>query len=297
MADDATPSGGHGRSMRAAWARWSLRCRLVWRSLFRGGKRPRNSRIWRGDYPSWSSAAAASGGYDGGEILEKCRAAVLKVKTGEAAYERDSVLFDEVQYSWGLLAGLQFAAARNGGRLSVLDFGGSLGSTYFQNRAFLGRLPACEWHIVEQPNFVRVGQAEIADDQLRFHPSVAECVAARRPNVAILSSSLQYLPDPHAVLAEVALSGFDVVILDRTPFIPGPRDLLTVQTVPAKIYRASYPAWFFARDTVDAHFAAGYDLLARPPWWCSPPVYVNYEHLASWEGAIFVRKNQARPRT
>ena len=45
------------------------------------------------------------------------------MKNGEAVYERDSVLFDEIQYSWGLLAGLQKAALENDGKLCVLDFG------------------------------------------------------------------------------------------------------------------------------------------------------------------------------
>ena len=60
----------------------------------------------------------------------------FKVKNGEAVYERDSVLFDEIQYSWGLLAGLEKAALEHDGKLCVLDFGGSLGSTYYQNKQF-----------------------------------------------------------------------------------------------------------------------------------------------------------------
>ena len=31
-------------------------------------------------------------------VLEKCKNALLKVKNGEAAYERDSVLFNQIQY-------------------------------------------------------------------------------------------------------------------------------------------------------------------------------------------------------
>src|SRR5687768_8069562 len=73
-----------------------------------------------GPYPTWAQATAASKGYDQPEILEKVRSAALKVKRGEAVYERDSVLFDCIEYSWPLLAGLMWAAARGGGRLKVL---------------------------------------------------------------------------------------------------------------------------------------------------------------------------------
>lgn len=41
--------------------------------------------------------------------------ATLKVKRGEAVFERDSVLFDEIQYSWPVTAAL----IRNG-RLHLL---------------------------------------------------------------------------------------------------------------------------------------------------------------------------------
>src|SRR4051794_32795642 len=80
---------------------------------------------WAGDYPSWSAARAASSGYDDGGVLERVKTAALAVKEGRAVYERDSVLFDEVQYSWPLLAGLMWIAARSRGRLEVLDFGGA----------------------------------------------------------------------------------------------------------------------------------------------------------------------------
>lgn len=52
-----------------------------------------------GYYNSWIEAVAASTGYDTDLILEKTKAALLKVKNGEAIYERDSVLFNEIQYT------------------------------------------------------------------------------------------------------------------------------------------------------------------------------------------------------
>lgn len=270
--------------------RFRKRWKSFWRLIFRSRHQPKNSKIWCGDYSSWQAAEASSHGYDSEDILEKCRTAGMKVKMGEVAYERDSVLFDQVQYSWGLLAGLQLGAARNAGRLSVMDFGGSLGSTYFQNRRFLERLPRFEWNIVEQAQFVRVGQADFQDEALRFHHSIDACVKAQRPNVAVFSGSLQYLPDPHATLEEIIGHDFDVVIFDRTPFISAERDLLTVQTVPASIYLASYPSWFFSRKGLERHFETKYDLLTRTPSWCTSPAFINSTHLACWEGVIFVKK-------
>jgi putative methyltransferase (TIGR04325 family) len=76
-----------------------------------------------GDFASWDEAKRASIGYDIDIILKKTKESLLKVKKGEAIYERDSVLFDEIQYSWPLLAGLLWVAAQSSGDLNVLDFG------------------------------------------------------------------------------------------------------------------------------------------------------------------------------
>jgi putative methyltransferase (TIGR04325 family) len=201
-----------------------------------------------GDYRSWDEAKAASTGYDSEIILEKTKAALLKVKNGEAVYERDSVLFDKVQYSWPLLAGLLHVAAHSGGRLNVLDFGGSLGSTYFQNRLFLRGLREVRWNIVEQPHYVKAGKEYFEDGQLKFYTSVNECLAESRPNVAVLSSVLQYLESPYGVLAALLQSPCDIVIIDRTPFWERERDKICMEVVHASVYDARIPTWVFSLE-------------------------------------------------
>ena len=53
---------------------------------------------WQGDYASWEDAEQLSKGYDAVEIAEKVLASTLKVKNGEAVFERDSVIFDKIEY-------------------------------------------------------------------------------------------------------------------------------------------------------------------------------------------------------
>ena len=65
---------------------------------------------WIGNYANWQEAQIRSVGYDTEEILGSVRDSLLKVKNGEAIYERDSVVFDQIQYSWPLLAGLLFCS-------------------------------------------------------------------------------------------------------------------------------------------------------------------------------------------
>jgi len=92
---------------------------------------------WFGNYENWEAAEKQSVGYDDNLIIDKVLESTLRVKNGEFPYERDSVLFKEIHYDWPILACLMWVAARNGGKLNVLDFGGSLGSTYWQNKKFL----------------------------------------------------------------------------------------------------------------------------------------------------------------
>jgi len=112
---------------------------------------------WYSDFATWEEAKKKSGGYEAESILQKVKESLLKVKNGEAVYERDSVIFDKIEYSWELLAFLMWVAAQNGGKLNLIDFGGSFGSTYFQNKKFLEKLTNVSWNIVEQQNYVKVG--------------------------------------------------------------------------------------------------------------------------------------------
>ncbi|MDP2136964.1 MAG: methyltransferase, TIGR04325 family [Candidatus Didemnitutus sp.] len=218
---------------------------------------------YHGDYPDFAAARADSTGYEDGVILERTRVALHKVLRGEAAYERDSVTFEKLELPYPLLALLLRVAAENLGRLSVLDFGGSLGSTYFLCRRFLGGLPHVEWSIVEQPAHVALGQREFANQTLRFYPTIQDCRKERSPKVLLLSGVLQCLPEPWAFLKEAASEGFDWIIFDRTPFIEGAKDRLTIERVAPRIYPASYPAWFFSRDRLADNLPTGWEIVAE----------------------------------
>ena len=78
---------------------------------------------WFGNYSSWQDAKKDSVGYDSDLILEKVKNSLLKVKNGEAIYERDSILFDKMEYSWPLLAALLWIANKNMAKLNIIDFG------------------------------------------------------------------------------------------------------------------------------------------------------------------------------
>lgn len=228
---------------------------LVYDWLYRS---PLKKYGWFGNYPSWEVALKDCNGYDTDEIISRVTAATLKVKIGEAVYERDSVLFDRIDYDWQLLAGLMWVTAQHAGTLNVLDFGGSLGSTYFQNRKFLSALKDVKWNIVEQAKFVKRGQEQMADDRLKFYGTIEECLLVTKPQVLLLSSVLSYIQEPYTLLDQFIQAQIPFLIIDRLPLINQSNDRLTVQRVSPHIYPASYPAWFFSQTKfmhfIEKHF-------------------------------------------
>ena len=214
---------------------------------------------WKGNYSTWQEAEHNSIGYDSDKILQTVKNSLIKVKNGEAVYERDSVIFDEIQYSWQLLTGLMFASAKKGGVLKVCDFGGSLGSTYYQNKKFLDKLDDVLWGVVEQKHFVDIGKEEFEDDRLRFFYSVDECVEKEKSNVLVLSSVLQYIEKPYELLDDILKNDFEYILIDRTPFSKI-GEKITLQIVPPTIYEASYPCRFFEQDKFINYFTKnGYE--------------------------------------
>lgn len=254
-------------------------------SLLRGLFVTRKNIRFKGPFSSWDSALMQCSGYEADEILDKVLSSTLKVKLGNAKFERDSVLFDEIQYSWPLTSALLLAAARNKGELSVLDFGGSLGSSYFQNKKFVSLLKEIRWSVVEQEHFVEAGIKRISDENLKFYKKIVDCVKVENPNVILLSSVLQYLATPYAIIEEITDLQVDVIVVDRTPvLLEGVKDEVNLQIIPSVIYEASYPIHFFFEDNlIKAFKKGGYELIEKFQ------ALDNLHSSASWVGFIFKR--------
>jgi len=228
-------------------------------ALLQAYRRLRGESIaFRGSYPNWAAALAVSRGYADEVIVERVRQAQLQVRAGAGAFERDGVVLPRTEYDFPLLAALLRVAATQQ-RLQVADFGGSLGSTYFQHREALRGVPDLKWDVVEQTHFVECGRSQFADEVLGFKFSLQECFEAVRPNVILLSSVLPYIPKPYELIEQVRALGAEFVLLNRTPVLPlGSQDVLTVQHVALAEYKTSYPAWLLGQERLFAAFAPAY---------------------------------------
>ena len=236
---------------------------------------------------SWSAAELMCSGYDSPEIVNKVLGTTIKVLNGEFAYERDSVGFLKAEYSWPVLCGLLLAASTNENHLSVLDFGGGLGSSFFQNRRFLAALSSVNWSVVEQSAFVNAGNEKVKFKGLHFYNSINECVLVCQPNAILLSSVLQYINNYQIVIDQITKIAAEFIIIDRTPFLKnGSIEKIFTQKVPDWIYQASYPCRFFVEsDFIKIFESKGYFLLE------SFDSFDDLDNRAKWGGYIFRRTN------
>ncbi len=235
---------------------------------------------------TWTAAQTQSSGYDTGEILGKVKASTEAVLRGNAAFERDGVAFISPEYRWPVLAGLLEVAARDG-ELKVLDFGGSLGSLYWQHRKFFTDLKV-SWGVVEQSEFVIAGK-ELNQSSIDFFSNITDYLESRTPNVVVLSSVLQYLPNPDQTLRELLATPANTVILDRTPISAAVSNIPCLQVVPQHIYAGSYPAWVFSEDWLHTQLV-GWEIIAQFDG-IEPDGRTKKGVHFAWDGLIARRKN------
>jgi len=229
------------------------------KKIIRNAITPKPNSGWFGNFHSWKDAEKSCVGYQSHIILEKVKTAILKVKNGEAAYERDSMLFDEIQHSQDLINAFECSIEKNA--LHVVDFGGSLGSTYFQYKTIFNKLSDFKWAVVEQKHFVECGKSQIADDHLHFYYTIDDALQKQSGQVLLLSSVLQYFPEPYSLIEKLISYNFKYIIIDRTAFIEGNKERITIQKVPELIYKASYPSWFFNEQKFVDTFTKRYNLM------------------------------------
>ena len=216
---------------------------------------------WKGNYKSYEEAKQKCKGYNEEHILQRIIQTTDKVKKGEAAYERDGILYDKVNVNFHLLNALLLVASRNGNKLTVIDFGGSLGTSYYQNIQYLSHLVSLNWCIIEQPEFVEAGKKSFENEHVSFYHTIDECLAVHaKPDLVLISSTLQYINKPYELLNNIQSFNIPYLMLDLVGYNDRNKDRITVQHVPPVFYgvEASYPCTFFDRSKLEAQLEENY---------------------------------------
>lgn len=107
---------------------------------------------------------------------------------------------------------------------------------------------------------VECGKKYFETDYLKFYINLDDCIEEQNSDLILLSSVIQYIEKPYDLLKKIINCGLGFII-DRTVFIKGDKDRLTIQKVPPEIYKASYPAWFFSETKFLKYFEGKYELV------------------------------------
>ena len=214
---------------------------------------------WFNDYQTWREAEDDCDPYDEHAIHEKLKSATLKVKNGEAIYERDGIIYDQVYYSWPLLSHLMLAASQNNNQLSLIDFGGSLGTTFFQNKKYLHQLDKVQWDVVELGYLIETGKKEIAEKGIDFFYTIEDAIKANgKHNILITNGVLPYLEKPYELFDLFKSFDFEYIIIESTYFNYEARDRICIQKTNPKAYTAFYPCWLLDYEKVKVYFLDKY---------------------------------------
>lgn len=263
-----------------AKARTALRLLIppvVWR-LTRG-LRPRGR--LEGPLASWDAAAKRATGWDSPILTEKALAAARKVRDGAAAFERDSRTYNRVIYSPTVLAALLLAATRYRA-LNVIDFGGALGSNYYQHRKLLRALPdmPVSWNVIERAPLAKIGAEQFQTPELRFHAELAELRS--EDAVLLFTGALQYVAEAFDLL-EQAIGRVDIVAVDRLYLSAAPAHAAYLQHLdPKEFGMVTLPMWVFAKaELIDWFAARGFALVEH--------FVHSQEHKLEFCGLLFMR--------
>lgn len=213
-----------------------------------------------GDYDSWDSAKKECRGYGDAAIIDKVSGSIGRVLDGSAAWERDGYLFYKQKYAYQICAAILRCAVQNENQgVRILDIGGALGSTYYQNRNYLKDIKKLEYVIAEQDSFADYGRGKLENDELRFIRSTEDYTEYGSFDIVLMSGSLQYIPCDKEIIRKVRKAEPRYIILDR--LLVSDRNRICRETVPKEIYESSYPVRIYREEDVKDFWGTDYQLV------------------------------------
>jgi len=222
---------------------------------------------WQGDYPNWDVASKKCTGYNDSIILNKVIESTNMVIAGKAAFERDGIAFDKSIINPLLLTSLFYIKKKQESSriLNIMDFGGSLGSIYFQHKRYLDLLKPLKWTIIEQEHYFNYGKNNLETKELVFHANYNELIKNNKIDVAIFSSVLQYLENPYLILNEIMQINVPYILIDLTPVVEGlkKKEIITIQKIRKEMYGkpVSYPFRIFDKKNFLSIFNQTYETI------------------------------------
>ena len=224
----------------------------------------RDLRSGRREYRSFTEAQnAAAPGYSSTDLT-------WTVAKKTEAFRSSTAVTDPVITSSEFALFATLFALRDLTSLSVLDFGGAAGASYYRARPWV-RARSVDWRVIETAAMVEAARTS-APAELSFHPDLFSATTdwTSPPDVVLVSSTLQYLEDPETTLSDLVGTEPRVLVLARTPLASSSRSHTLVQksrlsengpgSLPPGVRDSTfaYPVTFLPLQTVTSILSARY---------------------------------------
>jgi len=206
-------------------------------------------KYYSGPYKTWALAQKKSVGYNDKNIISKVRKAALITKNSKTKFEIDSIIFNKPHRNIKFQK-IMINLAKKKNLIKIIDFGGSLGSTYYRYRGIFSSKKKIKWSVVEQKAFVKIGKKEFKDKSLKFYYNLDELIKNKKNeqiDIFLLSSSLQYIKDYKKIIYKINKLNADYLIILKTPMKISTKNSIYVEKVPEQIYGSSYSSWVFSK--------------------------------------------------
>jgi putative methyltransferase (TIGR04325 family) len=213
-------------------------------------------------FTNWQTAEKQCDSYDNEAVLKTFANAALAVGRGDAIYDLDGKTFRRFSENAHLVAALRHVSAAEG-QFNVLDFGGALGNIYRQHRWFLSNFNDFIWCVVDKEGFVETGRRLFTSHKLKFETTIPQAVKSYKPNIAVMSNTLQRMERPFDLLNELVEADIPYLFIDRTPVITSLDNRITCSTYPAVSAETAFPSWHFSEEAFKAALQKKYRIITE----------------------------------
>ena len=214
--------------------------------------------IWAGVYPDHRAVPVKGLGHDDERWVSQCEElAHILLSTAR----NGATIPVNVRGRHVLLPLVAASVCRHdGGRVRILDFGGSMGTDYIHLSSSLSIPCTVEYHVVEGKKICDVA-GDIFDDDPRIHFSSSLPLEPEQFDVVLVGSTLQYVEDYRGLLGRLCAYGAEYVLLSNLPA----GDIATTYATGQRNLNGSVvAAWFFrVAEVVDAMAQNGYSLVFK----------------------------------
>jgi putative methyltransferase (TIGR04325 family) len=219
---------------------------------------------FHGNYASWKDASMNTTGWETEIILDKINQSTNQLEKKDDSFERDGEIISSTNQNFALMYSLIDSINIEKKELSIIDFGGSLGSHYKRYRHYINDGIKISWAIVEQKKYVDYAKKVNKNLELNFHYSISEALKLNNYNTFFSSGTIQYIEKPYELLDDLIHNKFSTIIFDRIFFIADITERICTQTAdPNVFYEASFPVWLFNEVKFKRYLSIKYTLISE----------------------------------